>query len=642
VLQRLAISTRLQVLSITLIVVIAVSNLYLTRVLGQVAERAEYADRIFTETETVQGVRAAFDALRYWRADLAVSLLMASERSASAAEQRVTQQLAELRKYEPATADGLAAEAVAFNRLAGQAIDAYTADRRVIGNMLFAQARVHSLQATEQLDRVQATLATQEQAARDAVVAQEAAAVRVSGIVILGSLLIGVGLTVLILQSILAPLRSLVTAVRRISSGDVAVEPPSALRGELGEMTQALSLLRESLVTRTRLEYEAQRQRQMMRQAIEAINEGFSLYDADHRLVLCNSYYRALYGNIAEVLAPGMPFSMTLEAALDTGVINPSGTLAESWIAARLRGDHTDRATNQEIECRFGDRWIRIGERVTDDNGIVAIYSDITELKDRQFALERATQVKSEFLANMSHELRTPLNAIIGYSQLLQEEADDSGTSETIADLRKIEMAGKHLLDLINGILDLSKIEAGRMDALIEPVDVPTLIEDIRMMIAPLVARNSNRLEVVCAPDITTIPTDQGKLRQSLLNLLSNAAKFTQRGLIRLIVDLRDEEQIAFSVADTGIGLTEAQIAQLFQPFTQADSSTTRRYGGTGLGLSITRSLIRLLGGDVTVTSSPGQGSVFTIVLPLTPPLVRSSGEAVTDPAGGVGTLLPS
>jgi signal transduction histidine kinase/CheY-like chemotaxis protein/HAMP domain-containing protein len=463
---------------------------------------------------------------------------------------------------------------------------------------------------------------------------------------------------VLILRSILRPLQALVTAVRRISAGDVATQPPAPGRGELGEMARAVQLLRDGLLAQADLEQENERQRQMLHQAIESINEGFSLYDSDRRLVLCNSYYRTLYAGVAQPLTQGAAFGAILRAAVDQGVIAPAGSRAEAWIASHLRDDPA-RAPDvparalgparndtpaEAVECRFGERWVRISERSTQDRGTVSIYSDITELKLRQLELERATQVKSEFLANMSHELRTPLNAIIGYSQLLQEDAQDAGATDTVTDLKKIETAGDHLLGLINSVLDLSKIEAGRMEAYIEPINLPALLTEIELMIAPLIARNGNRLEVARAPDITTINTDQTKLRQSLLNLLSNAAKFTRNGLIRMNVQQCDSDQIAFSVSDTGIGLTDAQIDNLFQAFSQADASTTRRYGGTGLGLAITRSLIRLLGGDVTVSSIPGKGSNFTILLPLSTGAEPASAEApltqADPPAGGGGATI--
>ena len=252
---------------------------------------------------------------------------------------------------------------------------------------------------------------------------------------------------------------------------------------------------------------------------------------------------------------------------------------------------------------------------------------DITARKDAEAAIdearalaEQANQTKSEFLANMSHELRTPLNAIIGYAQILQEDAEDTGQDVMVPDLKKIESAGKHLLGLINDILDLSKIEAGRMEIYLEPVSVPALVDEVRTLTAPLASANGNRVEVSIGPGVESIQTDVTKLKQSLLNLVSNACKFTKEGRVELnvsVVDAPDGRKIVFEVADSGIGMTPDQQAKLFQPFSQADSSTTRKFGGTGLGLAITKRLCNLLDGDVVVTSEEGRGSRFTITLPL-------------------------
>jgi signal transduction histidine kinase/CheY-like chemotaxis protein len=242
-----------------------------------------------------------------------------------------------------------------------------------------------------------------------------------------------------------------------------------------------------------------------------------------------------------------------------------------------------------------------------------------TELAAARDEAVRASQAKSDFLASMSHELRTPLNAIIGYSEILLEEADELVRPELKPDLEKIRGAGKHLLGLINDILDLSKIEAGKMDVFRETFDVPALLGDVRATVEPLMARNGNAFEVRQGPDLGMMRSDQTKMRQILFNLLSNAAKFTKKGRItlsasRLVVDQGD--RLRFEVSDTGIGMTPEQVAGLFQPFSQADASTTRDYGGTGLGLAITRHFCRLLGGEVVVVSEPGKGSCFTIELP--------------------------
>ncbi len=232
---------------------------------------------------------------------------------------------------------------------------------------------------------------------------------------------------------------------------------------------------------------------------------------------------------------------------------------------------------------------------------------------------EAANRTKSLFLANMSHELRTPLNAILGYSEMLQEEAADQGIEGFVPDLEKIHGAGQHLLSLINDILDLSKIEAGKMELYLETFSVSQLIGEVVETIRPLISVNGNRLQVTCPPSIGSMHADTTKIRQSLFNLLSNAAKFTREGEISLdvsCVTMEDREWIWFRVSDTGIGMTADQLVKLFQTFSQADASTTRKFGGSGLGLALTRRFCQLMGGDVTVSSVPGESSTFTIKVP--------------------------
>jgi signal transduction histidine kinase len=219
----------------------------------------------------------------------------------------------------------------------------------------------------------------------------------------------------------------------------------------------------------------------------------------------------------------------------------------------------------------------------------------------------------------MSHELRTPLNAIIGYSEMLEEDAADLDGGRLVPDLEKVKAAGKHLLELINAVLDLSKIEAGKMDLYLEDFDVARLVQDIAAVIKPLAEKNDNRLEVICAPGAGSMHADVTKVRQSLFNLLSNACKFTQRGTVSLEVAREPGapgDWLRFDVRDTGIGMTPEQMTRLFQQFSQADAATTRRFGGTGLGLALSRQLCRMMGGDVTVESEAGRGSTFTIRLP--------------------------
>jgi signal transduction histidine kinase len=234
-------------------------------------------------------------------------------------------------------------------------------------------------------------------------------------------------------------------------------------------------------------------------------------------------------------------------------------------------------------------------------------------------AAEAANIAKSAFLANMSHELRTPMNALLGYSEMLMEEAEDLGQSDFVPDLKKINQAGTHLLALINDVLDLSKIESGKMEAFAEDIDVNSLLDEVTTTAQPLIDKNGNRLEIIRGEQLGMVHQDITKIRQSLLNLLSNAAKFTHEGQITLRVQRAQHgsvDWLTFAVSDTGIGIPADKINHVFEEFSQADESTTRDYGGTGLGLAISRRFCRLLGGTLTVESQPGKGSTFTIHLP--------------------------
>jgi signal transduction histidine kinase/DNA-binding response OmpR family regulator len=259
----------------------------------------------------------------------------------------------------------------------------------------------------------------------------------------------------------------------------------------------------------------------------------------------------------------------------------------------------------------------------------------------RDVALE-ANQAKSKFLANMSHELRTPLNAIIGYSELIEEECEDIGQEDFIPDLKKIQTAAKHLLALISDILDLSKIEAGKMDVYLEAVHIEGMVHDVLTTVKPLVEKNSNQMSVELGNGLGNMFTDLTKVRQILLNLISNASKFTKEGTITISAKrqpLDGEEWIVLAVSDTGIGMTQEQMSKLFKDFSQADSSTTRQYGGTGLGLSISKRFSQMLGGDIRVESESGVGSTFTIALPVAGPATKKEGLPQVDKRRTTSTL---
>jgi signal transduction histidine kinase/CheY-like chemotaxis protein len=292
--------------------------------------------------------------------------------------------------------------------------------------------------------------------------------------------------------------------------------------------------------------------------------------------------------------------ALMLGSTISRSLIEPI-TEIEKSLSALAGGDFNQNVTvlNRDELGALADNINRTSEQLG------ALYHQV----------EAASQHKSTFLANMSHELRTPLNAVIGYSEMLYETAEEEGHDEYLPDLKKIRAAGRHLLELINDVLDLSKIEAGRMDLYFEEVDLETLIAEVRAIIGPLAEVNGNTLEIACPPGLGTFHTDRTKLKQSLLNLLSNATKFTHGGRVSLEI-ASAAGKLAFIISDTGIGMSEEQLGRLFQAFSQADASTTRRYGGTGLGLTITKHFCEMLGGTITVDSVPGQGSTFTINLP--------------------------
>lgn len=337
--------------------------------------------------------------------------------------------------------------------------------------------------------------------------------------------------------------------------------------------------------------------------------------DADNRIRSCNPAFEKLFGyQEEEVKGQNLDVLVTTE-----------GTLAEAQ-AYTNQALQQGRATSANARRRRKDGSFIDVEVLTipvtvggEQVGMMALYHDITELLTARREAEAANETKSRFLASTSHELRTPLNAIIGYSEMLQEQAVEDEQDEYAADLGKIHSAGQHLLAVINDILDLSKIEAGKMELYLETVAVRPLIEEVVTTVRPLIAKHGNRFALEAAADLGAIRTDATRLRQILLNLLSNASKFTSDGVITLAAEQR-AGQLEFRVQDTGIGMTEEQLGRLFQAFAQAEASTASKYGGTGLGLAISRRLCQMMGGDIAVHSESGKGSTFTVRLPLSGP----------------------
>jgi PAS domain S-box-containing protein len=359
---------------------------------------------------------------------------------------------------------------------------------------------------------------------------------------------------------------------------------------------------------------------------IDSMAEALMVIDPDGKIQFANPATSDLLGYDppdllgadATKVFPDAPAMLTPERAT-TNVLRNVETVYRSRggveipVALSASAMHGDDGSTQAFVCLAQD----MTERKRAREALQRANEELEDARDQALA---ANQSKSQFLANMSHELRTPLNAIIGYSEMLQEDAEDMGEQDFVEDLKKIQSAGRHLLGLINDILDISKIEAGKMQIFLEDFDVREMIGEVVATVRPLVEKNVNQLELVLPDDLGSMHADVTRARQILFNLLSNACKFTKEGVIHLEAHRemgRDREWMIFRVVDSGIGMTPDQVAKLFKPFTQADASTTRKYGGTGLGLTISRHFCHMMKGELSLESEYGKGTTFTVKLPV-------------------------
>jgi signal transduction histidine kinase/ActR/RegA family two-component response regulator len=345
-----------------------------------------------------------------------------------------------------------------------------------------------------------------------------------------------------------------------------------------------------------------------------------------HDVVTEKGIIRVQHSGFVRTTPDGAPVRLTCVTKLHEARAAADGDIRAAAQAALAVQLETLKTLNNELAEEFATEAPAGVERelaamlrlVTERSADVA--RGVDDLAHARHAAEAANLAKSQFLANMSHELRTPLNAIIGYAEMLQEDAADAGDDATVQDLNRILTAAKHLLSLINEILDLSKIEAGRMDVAAAKFDPIEMLEELIETVRPMAEQNGNVIALAPALPAFEANTDAMKLRQCVLNLLSNAAKFTKNGRVEIEFERKlcnGVDQLFFTVRDTGIGMSKEHMSRLFQPFVQADPSITQQYGGTGLGLTITRRFAQLLGGDVTVKSELGQGAAFTLHVPV-------------------------
>jgi signal transduction histidine kinase/CheY-like chemotaxis protein len=371
------------------------------------------------------------------------------------------------------------------------------------------------------------------------------------------------------------------------------------------------------ITVRVRAEREAREARSSLLEAIAVMDEGFVYFDKDDKLALCNDQYREYYPLSADLFVPGTTFEHIIREGAKRGEYNIDPDKIEEWVQER---SELHRTSDRSFERKMASgRWLKVTDRRTPDGGSIGFRVDITELKEAQEKAEAANVAKSSFLANMSHEIRTPMNAIIGLSQLALKTDIPPRTRDY---LEKVHNSAHALLGIINDILDFSKMEAGRL----ELENVPFRLDDVLQNDASLFSESvgDKNLEVLfwTEPDIPrALVGDPLRLGQILTNLTSNAIKFTESGevvvRVEMIERLGDSGRFRISVEDTGIGMTPEQYDKLFCPFTQADVTTTRQYGGTGLGLTICRELAEKMGGGITVESTPGKGSKFTVELPI-------------------------
>jgi signal transduction histidine kinase/HAMP domain-containing protein len=414
----------------------------------------------------------------------------------------------------------------------------------------------------------------------------------------LTALLVGAGIAVMLASRMISPIAAASRAAQRIAAGELDVDITPAGNDELGQLLQSMVVMRDNIRTMMAREIDARRSAQSrLVNAIESSEEGVVLVDADNCILIANSQVGRFFPGTSDGFAPGTKLPAQLEQAL----VKPK---SEIQIADR--------------------RWLRLAHSRTDDGGLVIIVSDISELKQREAALhhakdqaEAASRAKTQFLANMSHELRTPLNAVIGFSEIISGEVlGPIGRPKYKEFANDIVSSGRHLLDIINDILDSVKLQSGKMTLHLEPTSIGDIIEAAIRMVREQAEAAGNKVVCSIEPKLAFVNGDALRLRQVMLNLMSNAIKFTPKGGLIAITARQVGDDVRVAVSDTGIGMAADDIPKALEPFSQVDNSLSRRYGGTGLGLPLSKLYVEGHGGTLTIESVRGHGTTVAFSLP--------------------------
>ena len=431
--------------------------------------------------------------------------------------------------------------------------------------------------------------------------------------------------------------RWLMISDRRTSTGGrVGIRTDiTDLKHHLAELESAREHARQQAERMAALAADNQRSNEVLNDAIESIGEGFVLFDADDRLVMCNARYRAYFPDVAPIIVPGMTFDTFITAAFAAGHLPASKPVADEIESRKRRRRESSAAFIEELQ---DGRWLQISNRLTRSGGVVTVFNDITELKNREFALidarndlqeqaermkglmevaDAANRSKSDFLAMISHEIRTPMNAVLGLSSLLADTRLDAEQTQFV---EGIEESGAHLLGLINNILDFSRLEARKGEIRTTPTSLRDLVNGAARMVSVLANKKGLSLDLTLDEHLPDrLMLDAPHLNQILINLLGNAVKFTREGQVALSVSLVEKKegavQIRFRIADTGIGIPDSMRARIFEPFERGRSADRDRIAGTGLGLAITHRLVAMMGGEITLGEQVGPGTTFDIRL---------------------------